>query len=331
MDILRFKIENELDRVRHDRGNDGLRDYIKQLAQKDRGKAIDLINEEELSFTSLFVLRDEIQQLEFFDQMNIKNKIALEIVDETLKEYKVELSPSDMVSNFIQNVRTALKWMLTTGAFDDGMSDEYDEVMDVTAILLVKVYKDKGILPLLADMIFKRYKMGTCIHDLAWAFFEGKEPYSLILIGNRLRSREIKDVELACKLLGFIPGVDVKSSVDGETQYFGFFNWIEENRPFLYFTGESFQQKNSPTPYVVVLEAKYLCKVISIDTGKSLEPLTREEDELLSSFDKQDDDTKTLLSNYSFRLHYDDVNGWNMWLHRPIETQIKIAKAGQVK
>lgn len=331
MDILRFKIENELDRVRHDRGNDGLRDYIKQLAQKDRGKAIDLINEEELSFTSLFVLRDEIQQLEFFDQMNIRNKIALEIVDETLKEYKVELSPSDMVSNFIQNVRTALKWMLTTGAFDDGMSDEYDEVMDVTAILLVKVYKDKGILPLLADMIFKRYKMGTCIHDLAWAFFEGKEPYSLILIGNKLRSREFKDVELACKLLGFIPGVDVKSSVDGETQYFGFFNWIEENRPFLYFTGESFQQKNSPTPYVVVLEAKYLCKVISIDTGKSLEPLTREEDELLSSFDKQDDDTKTLLSNYSFRLHYDDVNGWNMWLHRPIETQIKIAKAGQVK
>lgn len=331
MDTLRFKVENELDRVRHDRGNDGLREYFKQLAQKDRGKLMDLINEEELSFTSLFVLRGEIQQLGFFDQMNIRNKIALEIVDETLKEYKVELAPSDMVSNFIQNVRVALKWMLTTGAFDDGMSDEYDEVMDVTAILLVKVYKDKDILPLLADMIFKRYKLGTCINDLAWAFFEGKEPYSLILIGNKLRSREMKDVELACKLLGFIPGVDVKSSVDGETQYLGFFNWIEENRPFLYFTGESFQQKNSPTPYVVVLEAKYLCKVISIDTGKSLEPLTREEDELLSSFDKQDDDTRILLSSYSFRLHYDDVNGWNMWLRRPIEEQIKIAKAGQVK
>lgn len=331
MDILRFKVENELDRVRHDRGNDGLRDCFKQLVQKDRGKAIDLINEEELSFTSLFVLRGEIQQLGFFDQMNIRNKIALEIVDETLKEYKVELAPSDMISNFIQNVRAALKWMLTTGAFDDGMSDEYDEVMDVTAILLVKVYKDKGILPLLADMIFKRYKLGNCIHDLAWAFFEGKEPYSLILIGNKLRSREIKDVELACKLLGFIPGVDVKSSVDGETQYFGFFNWIEENRPFLYFTGESFQQKNSPTPYVVVLEAKYLCKVISIDTGKSLEPLTREENELLSSFDKQDDDKKILLSSYSFRLHHDDVNRWTMWLRRPIEEQIKIAEAGQVK
>lgn len=331
MDTLRFKVENELDRVRHDRGNDGLRDYIKQLAQKDKRRAIDLINEEELSFASLFVFRDEIQQLGFFSHMNIRNKIALEIVDETLKEYKVELAPSDMVSNFIQNVRMALKWMLTTGAFDDGMSDEYDEVMDITAILLVKVYKDKGILPLLADMIFKRYKMGTCIHDLAWAFFEGKEPYSLISIGNRLRSREIKDVELACKLLGFIPGVDVKSSVDGETQYLGFFNWIEENRPFLYFTGESFQQKNSPTPYVVVLEAKYLCKFISIDTGKSLEPLTREEDELLSSFDKQDDDTKISLSSYSFKLHHDDVDNWSIWIHRPIEEQIKIAEAGQVK
>jgi len=105
MDTLRFKVENELDRVRHDRGNDGLRDYIKQLAQKDKRRAIDLINEEELSFASLFVLRDRIQQLGFFDQMNIRNKIALEIVDETLKEYKVELAPSDMVSNFIQNVR----------------------------------------------------------------------------------------------------------------------------------------------------------------------------------------------------------------------------------
>jgi hypothetical protein len=326
MDTIEFKVENELDIVRLDSGNDGLRNYFKQLVQKNRERAIELINRDDLKFTSLFVLRGEIQQLGLFSQVNIRNKIALEIIDEALKENRVELTPSDMVSNFVQNVRASLKWVITTGAFDDGMSDELDEVMDVTAILLVKVYKDKSILPLLSDMIFKRYKLGTNIHDLAWAFFEGKDPYSLVLIGSRLRSNEMKDVELACRLLCFVPGVDAKSNVDGETQYVHLYNWIEENRPFLYFTGESFQQKNSPAPYVVVLEAKYLCKVISTDTGKALEPLMREENKLLEDFDRLDEAERILLSSYSCKIHRDDVNGWNTWIHSPIEEQIRIAE-----
>jgi len=91
--------------------------------------------------------------------------------------------------------------MLETGFYDDGFSNEYDKVLDAVAILLIKVYKDKAVLHIAANMIFDRYKKGRLINNLAWAFIDLNNPYCSAIIAERLRSRQWSDVKLAQKLM----------------------------------------------------------------------------------------------------------------------------------
>jgi len=199
--------------------------------------------------------------------------------------------------------------------------------LDVTTILLKKVYDDKTILPVVIDMIFFKNREGLFTHDLIWAFFQAREPYSLMLIANYLSSEDIKDVKLACKLLDFVPSIDVTVGKDSKKQYRALLYWLEENYFFLYFTGESYQSTSKPIPYVVVLEAKYLCKRVSLDTGKLLISLTEKENNLLCYFKDLDEDTKLLLSKFSLRIHYENIYLWESWINHSINKQISIAKA----
>ncbi|MBN4049357.1 hypothetical protein JYT70_00775, partial [bacterium AH-315-N14] len=47
-----------------------------------------------------------------------------------------------------------LKGMFERGIAQHGLSNEQDEFLDVAAILLIKIHKDKTILPIIVDMIF---------------------------------------------------------------------------------------------------------------------------------------------------------------------------------
>ena len=170
----------------------------------------------------------------------------------------------------------------------------HDEFLDVTAMLLIKVHKDKTILPIIVDMIFFRNREGLFNHDLIWAFFQARDPYSLMLIANYLGSEDVKDVKLACKLLDFVPSIDMTMGKDSKKQYIAFFNWLKENYPFLYFTGESFQRTSKPIPYIVALDAKYLCRQVSLYTGKPLIPYTEKENNLLGYFNNLDENNKLL-------------------------------------
>jgi hypothetical protein len=138
-----------------------------------------------------------------------------------------------------------------------GLSDEYDELLDVTAALLINIHKDNSILPSIVDTIFIRYREGLFTHDLIWAFFEARDPYNLMLIANYLYSDEARDIELACKLLDFVPSIDMTTSRDSKDKYTAFFHWLRENYRFLYFTGESFQRTSNPIPYKIDSDVKY--------------------------------------------------------------------------
>lgn len=318
---------NPLDRIRINEGINNFKAYFDELVKENTEEALNLINDENLNFVSLFVLRNEIDMLGLFYNLNLRNRVAIEITDEIL-EGKKKISVNEYVSSdFAQIAYSVLKWMFKTGFNDDGLSNQYDQVLDITAIILTKVYKEKTILPNLADMIFDRNKRGLFTHDLVWAFFESRDPNSLIMIANHLLSTEKKDIELASKLLSFIPGIEKNSSISKEKKYKAFLNWLEENSPFLHFTGQSLQQVNRPITYVIALEAKYLNKYVSVDTGKTLKSLTDEERELLSEFNKQDNDTKLFLSNFSNMLHNKNKSVWKEWIHYPISRQIAIAKA----
>ncbi len=161
---------NFLDKRMDDSGVDNIRSFFYQLAKENEKEALNLINDENLHFTSLFVLRPEIEELNLFQKLNARNRIALGITNEILSS-KRNISDVEYLSfDYIQAVHSVLKWMLETGCINDGLDDQYDEILDITAIFLTKIYRDKTVLPIIAEMIFRRYKQGLLIHDLAWGF-----------------------------------------------------------------------------------------------------------------------------------------------------------------
>lgn len=223
-----------------------------------------------------------------------------------------------------------LKDMFKTGLMRSDLHNDNDEFLDVTALLLIKTHKDKTILPTLIDIIFFRNREGLFTHDLIWAFFQARDPSSLMLIANYLHSDNIIDVKLACKLLDFVPSIDMALEKDSKNLYINFIYYLKENIPFLYYTGESFQRTSNPMPYIVALDAKYLCRPISVYTGKPLIPYTDKENRISDGFNNLDEDKKLLLSSYSLRQHYENIYLWDLWINKSIPNQISITQTGLI-
>lgn len=312
-----------LDKIRYSRGNDALKEFFYAKVNEDKKEAVKFLNDNNLNFATLYSLLDEIFELEFISYMNSRNKLAIELTEEILTGRKSVTTTNYFSSNYIQIFNSALKWMLETGYYDDGLNDDFDEVLDICAVHLVRIYREKAILPILADMIFARHRKGTLAHNLIWAFFESHDPCSLIYLANYLQSHNHEDVKFAQKLLSFIPDLRTKDNLDSQTQYSLFLNWIDENCMFLYCTGESYQETGKPIPYRINLQAKYLHMIVSPDTGKILKPLTNSEYSILDEFIKLDENIKSALSNYSYMLYNKDLKKWKMWIHHPISQQIQ--------
>ncbi len=296
------------------------------LVETDPEEALHLINDENLPFSSLFLLRHDIEKNDIIHHLHLRNRVALSIATEIILGKGDPLPMPCSSCDYIQIIHSTLKWILETGAVDDGLSNEYDGILDTTATLLIKVYEDKTILPTILDMIFKRHAKGLFINDLVWTFFQSHEPSSLILIADRLKSPHPKDVDLARKLLSFCPRINTIGHMPGEDQYTFFIDWLKENSLFLYFSGETFQQSTNPIPYVVVLEAKYLYKIVDLHTGRTFEACTEKESLLLDAYKELDINTKISLSNFSYLLHQKDISSWKAWIQYPIMDQIEIAR-----
>ena len=232
-----------------------------------------------------------------------------------------------LYSNYNKMDYSDLKSMFKGCVLNRELTDEHDEILDVTASLLIKTHKDKTILPTIVDTIFSRNRKGLFNHDLIWSFFQARDPYSLMLIANYLSSEDINDVKLARKLLDFVPSINMTRSGDSKKQYLSFFYYLKENYPFLYFTGDSFQRESKPKPYAIAIDAKYLCKRVSVNTGKSFLPLTQNENLLSNYFNKLDDENKQLLSNLSLKIQYQNKYLWRSWINQSIIKQINTAQA----
>jgi len=312
---------SSLDKVRFTSGIDGLKGFFRDLVKHDSEKAENLINDNNLHFCSLFVLQPEIKKL---TNLNSRNKNVLNFMNGL--QTRDDLDEKDSSFDYEQMNYSDLKWIISTGHFDDGLNNEYDEILDTTALLLIKVHKDKSILEILVEMVFNRHRKGLYFYDLAGAFFEANDPINILIIANRLRSNNLNDVELARKLLSFIPCKDERIKNDRFMLYQYYYNWVQENYPFVYFTGESFQQTKNPIVYDVSLQAKYLCKFLSDKSDSTLRGLTEDKNILLERFDKLGEDVQIMLSNFSYLLYRKNIYWWNAWIHYPVLEQIKIAR-----
>lgn len=319
---------NEFNNLWATHGINEYENYFDKLYGNDLERALFLINHENLDFGALFFLKSKINEYNLYNSMSERNKITLSLINEFTGGFRSSINFNNMTISFIENVHLALKWMFNTGAKHDGLSNELDEVLDKTAILLIKIFKDKSILKDLIDLIFKRYEKGFFIQDLVWAFFESRDIDSLILIASRLKSDNKKDIEFVCNFLDLAPSININNKAQLDKNYMILINWIYENHLFLYYCSENLKHVGSKLPYRVALDAKYIGKKVDVDTGKIKEKISNYEFNLLSQFNRLNVKEKTILSNYSYRLNRANIYAWNNWLTYPISEQLRIAYLG---
>jgi hypothetical protein len=291
-------------------GTRRLKRVFDDLTLRDRTEALRQINDKGLRFPILFLLMGEIGAHNLYGGLSIRNLTALNICSRKLYKYDIEETADS------DEHHQALKWMFDTGKDWGGPSeghDPYDAVIDYSAALLIGDYEDKTVLKDVADLIFRRNRQGLYIHDLVWSFFQSLDRNGLTVVAGYLLSGNPGDVALASKLLGLnMPAAPNRE--EARRAHRQFIEWLGENTPYLYLTGEHFQMTNAPKHMDADKEAKYLGKEISPRYRAPVEPLTETEIECLHRYREVSPEEQEELSVYSHRLRARDTLQWHEWI-----------------
>lgn len=337
-----------LDNIRISNGPDSLRSYFNELLHTDREKLLELLNDRNLQFCSLYILKQDIHANSLQKNLPQLYGKALEITDELSGNInashntrpsrrtfagpfrRMQSRPAAVMAGWMparaekkirldtQAVTPALEWIVETGWDSELCNSTYELFMERCTALLLKDFRKGSVLPAVAESIFARNRQGKLIHNLVWAFFEALDPDSLYLLVQRLASTDRRDAALAKKLLCFIPGLEEAA---GTAAYYRAMQWLSENRPYLCFTGESMQMCSRPVYYTVSLEAKYLCRPVSADSGRPLSPLLDNEIKLLTGFRELPETDQRQLADFSCMLHRRDIYQWDSWIRMPVARQ----------
>jgi hypothetical protein len=265
------------------------------------------------TYPTFFLLVPQIEKFRLHPFLGPLKRAAYAITDQILRS-----ADRGLLSEKNGAEHSALRWMLETG-YKESLGGEYDAVLDVAASVMIGLYRDKDVLPLVADMIFARCREGRNIHDLAWAFFRSRDPETLRLAAERMDSEE--DSKLAYSLLG----IEDISVMAGGGQNGDFLTWLEENEEYLYFTDESFQFRSNPQVYGVDLERKYLDRGTPSYTRQPVIPVDSSEGRILAAFRQLKDDEQSALSEYSHKIRGDTAK-WSKWMALPVGEQLREAR-----
>lgn len=314
-----------LDRIRIQEGADKCRAALAETFRKDTRHAAALLGDDRLTFPCLYILRGQMEGLRIQGYLSPRNTLALQIANQIRG---AEASGVDYLSSGREAVYSALKWIWETGCAEEVAEDDYEQILDVAASVLINTYGDRDILPPAAELIFKRNRNGRYIHDLVWALFQVHDPRVLKLIAERVRSSEPKDAALAAELLNMEETGVPADEGNKEGRYAGYLRWLEENEPYLYFTQESFQYAGRPAFCAVDLERKYLQKGVPSYDKQPVSATDEDADESLAAFKRLSSGEQKTLSEYSQKIHGKSVPAWREWLRAPVDEQIRAAKAG---
>ncbi|WP_101696563.1 hypothetical protein [Clostridium minihomine] len=313
-----------LDQIRIKEGPDQCKSTLNALFQTDSKRAVTLLNDNRLMFPCLYVLHEPILRNHSQKYLNKRNMAALQITNQ-VKGSKT--TGPNYLSSKQNSMHPVLKWILETGCAEEIPEDDYEEILDITVSVLINIYKDIDILPLVVDLIFKRNRNGSHIHDLVWALFRSQNPEILKLIAQHLSSSNPKDIELATELLNIDKTNIVASKGKKEKQAEDYLHWLEENLPYLYFTEECFQYSSKPVFCTVDLERKYLQKGDSAHSKQPIPSFDNEENKNMAAFQQLSVEEQKVLAEYSQKICSKNVSAWKEWLHAPVIDQIKAAKA----
>lgn len=304
-----------LESIRRQYGNEQMRNGFYNLFKKDAHNTMRMLNDDRLVYPWLYILRPEIKVLTLDSYLSNRNRLSLEITRGlTAQKKPVYASKPDHFP--------VLQWMLKTGYPESDLGEAYDRIMDFTALLLVKEHHDKSCLRPLEQILFSRHRKGLHTYDAEWAFFESRDPECLVMVADRLRSAVPKDVELARRLLGFIPCIK-ENTADPVKQYHCVMGWINDNRPYLRYTGESSLKGWNPRRFEVLPELKYLQKPLTAENA--LPSLSSGEQSKIGGFKGLKTDAQILLSDHSQRLRRSSEAQWKAWMQLSLAEQIESA------
>ena len=142
-----------------------------------------------------------------------------------------------------------------------------------------------------------------------------------------LLSTDHRDVALASKLLCLEIPVQ-QNRGEQERLNSDYMAWLDENKPYLYVTGEHFQQTSRPRHLNVDPEAKYLGKELSPRYRAPLEALSERELACLHEYRGYPPEEREILTDYSHRLRHADAPAWEEWIQQQVAEQVLAARSG---
>ena len=314
-----------LDRIRMDGGAEKCRSAFAETCRTDRRRAAALLNDRRVTFPCLFLLMPQIGSLRVYPYLNARNTIAMGIARRILNPEDAG-SRVDRLSVKNEPVHSVLNWIVETGSEEDGVDEDYEEVLDIAVSVLADTYQDKSVLPFAEDMIFRRAKKGHNIHDLVWAVFRIRDPEVLKRMAGHLRSPDTEEAGLARSLLNPAAACGAQPCADPQQEYDEYIRWLDENDPYLYFTGESYQLTGNPAVCGVDLDRKYMCKGSPSYDPEPAVPSDDREGKCLEAFRTLGGEEKRTLSEYSCKVHGKDASEWKKWMNLPVGEQIRAAK-----
>jgi hypothetical protein len=317
-----------LDRALQAGGAERLRSGFAELAASDRQRALLLLDDEKLRFPALFTVLPEIRDFKLTGALSPRNAAAANLCMRKLKRLVPAAPEADFGDS--ETLYQALRWMFDTGkGWEAGPMDrnDFEAVFDYVSALLVITFEDTSVLPDIARLIFRRRRQGRLIHDLVWCFFQTLNHDALSWTADQLLSQDAGDAALAVKLLDLeLPAqagrIEIRA-LHRKTK-----EWLSDNRPFLYVTGEHFQQSSKPKHLDVDREAKYLGKELSPRYRAPVAPMNERELKCLHEYRGFSQEERELLTEYSHRLRRDDARAWEAWMSKQVAEQVLAARSG---
>ena len=275
-----------LDRVWRSQGAAAVRAAFRAIARRSREDAINALNDEENSFPVIYILAEESERRELEAELPSRALYGLWLVAAKAHDSARRARYAALlgVSGRVEVPEEALKWVLHTGAGWDGPRagrDDYDAALDLAVAYYAAGFNDADTLIKIAELVFRRHRQGLFVHDLVWGLLQGADASALSVVARYIVSDNGADTELACKVLGLETPHDTAGKVK---TYAKFTEWLADNRPYIYLTGEHFNAMSVPHHLAADEEAKYLGREIHPCTRATVTPLTDEEKAALAVF-----------------------------------------------
>lgn len=314
---------NPLNQWRHDPPGVLIEEWTAFL-QKDPGYAYDLINDPQLEFPVIYLLKD---QLNFRGtELDSRVRIALAHVRNVLHGADLGLDETLPFADQHDKVVGSLLWVLQTG-WKTILSTDYTQVIDLTAIQLLHTYHYDWLKEM-TDLIVYRYKNKSQRHYLISALMETADPRFLVYLSNYLVSDQTVESEFARKMLGFIP--EIRHAKDNQAAFLTFETWYEKNEHYLVYTGETNDAIPGGHPFRIHYSAKYLGKTVNPRSGDPIQRMLAIEKNNYQQFIRLSDRIQINFSSYSADLRAQQPQSWRRWMNQPLDQQLTphITKSG---